>query len=322
MLTKYRYQFEPYKGKKHVCPSCLHKNRFTRYIDTVTGEYLGDDVGICDRSDNCGYHLKPIEYFKTKGINGNFSQKAESVPALPKPTSIIDAEMANNSLKAYEYNNFAQFLINHFGGVTAYDLFKKYKLGTSKRWYGANIFWQIDYFGNVRTGKIMVYDSITGKRVKEPSNKFTWAHKVLKMPEFNLKQCFLGEHLLKNTSKPIAVCESEKTAMIASVYIPQFIWLATGGKEGINEQKCEILNKLNKPVILFPDLSQPKDNQLSTYNLWQEKAKKYLTCKYIFSDLLETKATNAEKVDGLDLSDYLLKIDPKKIGKTYKKVKV
>lgn len=313
MQTQHRYIFEPYKGKKYDCIQCGHKKRFTRYIDSITGDYLPAIVGRCDRSDSCGYWLKPAEYFKSNGLWTDLNQKIRLSLLPQKQASFIDAEFMNNSLQAYESNHFAQFLINHFGSDTASELFEKYNIGTSKQWSGANIFWQIDYYGYVRTGKIMVYNQITGKRVKEPSNRITWVHKALKMPDYNLSQCFFGEHLLKNTSKLIAVCESEKTAIIASVYLPQFIWLASGGKEGINEQKCEILNKLNRPLVFFPDLSQPKDNQLSTYNLWQEKAKKYLSCKYIFSDLLETKASMAEKEKGLDLADFLLKIDPKEI---------
>jgi Domain of unknown function (DUF6371) len=307
MQTNYRYQFEPYKGKKHTCPECGHRNKFVRYIDTATGEYLSDEVGKCDRSDNCGYHFRPAEYFKNKGIKTDFSKNITFMHAPPKPTSYIDIETVNKSLKAYESNNFAQFLINHFGSDIASELFIKYKLGTSKRWQGANIFWQIDYFGNFRTGKIMVYDPKTGKRVKEPSNLFTWVHKALKTADFNLNQCFFGESLLQNSFNPIAVCESEKTAMIASIYLPQFTWLATGGKEGLNESKCQILNKLNRPIIFFPDLSEPKEGKISTFEYWLSKAKKYLTCKFLFSDMLEKSTNEFEKKEGLDLADYLLK---------------
>lgn len=69
----------------------------------------------------------------------------------------------------------------------------------------------------------MLYDSETGKRVKHPYNHITWAHSLLKQKDFNLKQYFFGEHLLlKSIDKPIAVVESEKAALIASFYMPQF----------------------------------------------------------------------------------------------------
>lgn len=56
--------------------------------------------------------------------------------------------------------------------------------------------------------------------------------------EFNLKQCLYGEHLLKDKTKPIAVGESEKTAVIASAYLPQFIWVATSGASELSIEKC------------------------------------------------------------------------------------
>ena len=36
----------------------------------------------------------------------------------------------------------------------------------------------------------------------------------------------------KDKTKPIALVESEKTALIASYYLPQFLWIASGGKNG------------------------------------------------------------------------------------------
>ena len=57
MISEYRYIFE--KGsKKHLCPNC-NKKRFVRYIDTVTGNYLPEQYGRCDRESKCSYHLNP-----------------------------------------------------------------------------------------------------------------------------------------------------------------------------------------------------------------------------------------------------------------------
>lgn len=73
---------------------------------------------------------------------------------------------------------------------------KRYKVGTSKYWDGATVFWQTDNQNKVRTGKIMLYNPETGKRIKEPYNHVTWVHSVLHKGDYNLKQCFFGEHLL------------------------------------------------------------------------------------------------------------------------------
>ena len=79
-------------------------------------------------------------------------------------------------------------------------LFSLYRVGTSKRWGGATVFWQTDRDGNVRAGKIMGYDAVTGHRIKEPFNQVSWVHSVRKVQDFRMKQCLFGEHLLSDSS--------------------------------------------------------------------------------------------------------------------------
>jgi hypothetical protein len=210
-----------------------------------------------------------------------------------------------------------QFLISLFGVDVASERGSRYFIGTSKHQFtrkdfpnyksekGANVFWQIDTQGKVRAGKIMLYIPTTGKRVKELFDHITWAHKVLKQAEFELRQCFFGEHLLVDKTKPVAIVESEKTAVIASVYLPQFIWLAAGSIGGLNIEKCSILK--GRKVILFPDLKG--------FDKWSIKAKELSHfANFTVSDLLERKATEAERNQGYDLADYLIKYDYKEFA--------
>lgn len=48
---------------------------------------------------------------------------------------------------------------------------------------------------------------------------------------------------MKNsTSYPVMLVESEKTAVIMSYFIPDYIWLATGGKNGcFNSEAMQVL---------------------------------------------------------------------------------
>lgn len=50
----------------------------------------------------------------------------------------------------------------------AQRVFHLYHVGTSAKWGGATVFWQIDANEQVRSGKIILYNSETGHRVKEP----------------------------------------------------------------------------------------------------------------------------------------------------------
>jgi len=307
MKPAYRYVLEPYKGMntRHRCPNCQQREKtFTLYIDTETGEHIHPTVGRCNRESNCGYHYTPKQYFQDNNISFTPSQPVTYKPRIaapqPKPASFIPVEIFKASLQAYSDNNFVLYLKTLFGFEVCKELVKRYCIGTSKHWNGATVFWQIDAQHKIRTGKIMLYNPTTGKRVKKPFNHINWVHSALKLPEFELRQCLFGEHLLNDKTKPVAIVESEKTAVIASVYFPKFIWLAVGSLTNLNAEKCSVLK--GRSVTLFPDLNG--------FEKWSAKARELKhIAKFSVSDLLERKATEAERKQGLDLADYLTRFD-------------
>jgi hypothetical protein len=308
-MSEHKYILEPYKGMntRYRCPTCQQRDKtFSLYIDTETGEHLHPTVGRCNRESNCGHHYTPKQYFQDNNISFDTPQpkahKPRPVTPPQKPVSFIPVEVFKASLKAHETNHFVQFLINLFGVEVASQLVSRYFIATSKHWNGATVFWQIDTQGKVRTGKIMLYSPTTGKRAKNLELPVYWVHKALKQPEFELRQCLFGEHLLIEKTKPVAIVESEKTAVIASVYLPQFIWVAVGSLTNLNAEKCGILK--GRTVTLFPDLNG--------FDKWGNKAKELShLATFTVSDLLERKATEAERKQGFDLADYLTKYDYK-----------
>jgi hypothetical protein len=310
-MIEHRYILEPYKGmnSRYRCPVCQQKDKtFSLYIDTETMEHIHLTVGRCNRESSCSNHYTPKQYFQDNNISFALPQQKtyNSRPVITKAKSVsyIPAEILKASLnpEVFGLNNFVKYLINLFGVDVTNKLISTYFIATSKHWNGATVFWQIDTKGKIRTGKIMLYNPVTGKRIKEPFNHIHWVHKALKQPEFELKQCLFGEHLLIDKIMPVAVVESEKTAIIASVYLPQFIWLAAGSLTNLNADKCSILE--GRTVTLFPDLQG--------FDKWNSKAKELShIAKFTVSDLLERKATEAEKKQGFDLADFLIKFDLK-----------
>jgi hypothetical protein len=298
-VKNYRYSLDR-SSKKYICSECERKT-FVLYIDNHTGKPLHSTVGKCDRADNCGHHYTPKQYFTDNRIS--VDRKKEYVPR-PKPTpkpqpSFIDTDIFIKSLSSYQRNNLALWLTGVVGEKQASEAFRRYFVGTSERWSGATVFWQIDTQGRVRAGKIMQYDTATGKRVKQPENRITWVHKALKLPNYSLQQCFFGEHLLRDKSKRVAIVESEKTAVVASIYLPNMIWLACGGSEGLNSDKCSVLK--GRKVILFPDCGQ--------YDKWSAKAKELSkVCAVSVSSLIEQRATEQERQAGFDIADYLVQL--------------
>lgn len=311
-MNQHRYILEPYKGMntRYSCPECGKRNEFSRYINTDTGEHIHPSVGKCNRETKCGYHKKPKQYFEQQGVSfesvSRFHTLRERKQETKVQPSLIPFEILQKSRTDYENNYFVQFLATLFDAATLSEVISRYHIGTSNYWNGATVFWQIDIQGKVRTGKIMLYSPYTGKRVKEPKDLIQWVHNALKQPEYNLAQCFFGEHLLgKYPQKTVAIVESEKTAIIASVHFPNFIWLAAGNKDGLNPTKCQVLQGRN--VVLFPDLK--------AFDKWSAKAKEFSTiANFTTSDFLETKATEAERQQGFDLADYLIKFDCRKFN--------
>lgn len=285
-MEQYKYKLETYKGRatRHECPSCHTPQVFARYVDEQ-GNYVADNVGRCNREDKCGYHLTPSEYFKDKGIN--YTPKVNVIPKPLPPTDYIPEEMVIRSLTAD--NHLFTFLIRQFGVQRVASILDTYYIGDGKG--KKTIFWQYDEQGRVRTGKIMLYDPRTGRRVKNQPNSFDWAHRHIKS-DYQLEQCLFGQHLLARENKPIAIVESEKSAVIASIVVPDYTWIATGGKS--NFRLMEVLR--GQDVTLFPDLGAYED--------WREHAGRY---GYKVSTLLEDIATPQDKESGLDIADFFLR---------------
>jgi hypothetical protein len=301
-MNEHRYILEKYKGmnSRYICPNC-GKKTFVRYIDTETGLHIADHVGRCNRVLKCSYHYTPKQFFESNpnekpSIQTNHQKQIVIEP----PPSYIDKELFTQSLRAYDKNNFVIFLNSIFGSEVTNKLIDTYKIGTSKHWDGSTIFWQIDINGNIRTGKIMQYNPETGKRIKEPYDRITWVHKLINAEKFNLKQCLFGEHLLIDKTKPVAVVESEKTAIIASVFVTDMLFVATGGKQNLNAIK--LIPLANRNVVFYPDLE--------AFDEWSNKISifKNMFRSVKISDCLENIATEQERSNGLDIADYFLNI--------------
>lgn len=95
-----------------------------------------------------------------------------------------------------------------------------------------------------KTGKFIKYNPVTGHRIKDDGTgaPITWVHSLLKrngalVQGWELSQCLFGEHLLaKYPDKPVALVESEKTAVVCACTNPDCVWLATGGKGQLNDR--------------------------------------------------------------------------------------
>jgi len=316
------------KGRNYFC-KCPFHNENTASFSVSTAKGIYTCFGGCGSGDAIKFvqlHLKLdfkqamrwLAEFYNLPLNDNepreFDRPRPKIrirPATETPAAdYITKETFNKSLSRYDENNFVKFLHTLFDNDVVENLIEKYYIGTSKYYPGGCVFWQIDTSGHIRDGKVMQYNPATGRRNKDVTP--TWAGFLLKGDTYNREQCFYGLHLLADDeTKPVAIVESEKTATVCSVFLPEFIWVALGRKgyeqfnkkTGTENEPTETLRKqfkelAGRDVVLFPDNDALAD--------WINLAYKLSDITAItVNDLLQVVAQEHNLPDKCDLCDFL-----------------
>jgi hypothetical protein len=194
---------------------------------------------------------------------------------------------------------------------------KDYHVGHGKN--GHTIFWQIDEFGRVRTGKMMKYKP-DGHRDKESSWNFDFIHSVLSRtfhdndpwpyPHiFNpdkqeARLTFFGMHLLNHfPNAAIKLVESEKTALLMATAYGNHtmdLWMACGGLEMITRERLQPLIDQNRRIILYPD----RDG----IDKWMAKAEQMHYSRITVDTEPVTKWWKPEDGEKADIADVVVRI--------------
>ena len=314
MKDSHTYFLQPYKGpgSRLTCPACGDKNCFSLYVDN-NGDYINEGVGRCNHESSCGYHYTPKQFFTDHpSARPNWQENFFRIPqqtiksAVKKTICSILTEVVKSSVNPLIDSDFTIFLASLIGRDNTLKIIKDYHLGVTKN--RDVIFYQIDKEGRCRTGKIMKYNRVTGRRIKDENvgGKITWVHSVLKksdnpklrLPDsWELTKCLFGEHLLKQYPfKNVAIVESEKTAVICSSFWSEYIWLATGGKSQLNN-KLQVLK--GRKIVAFPDVDG--------YQEWKEKLSQVSGLDITVSDVLEKNATAEDRDNHVDIADLLIR---------------
>ena len=320
----YRYKFDPSKNK-YRCPACGVLKKFSRYMDFYKETLLPEKYGKCDRENNCGYSLNPYTdgYARSQKDSGKESESVSNdrIIASTKKIGTIPFKYLEDSLGDYDNNQFVQFLNNLLGEEKTKELVERFFIGTSNYWDGSTIFWLIDEELKVRGGQVILYDE-NGKTCKKDSDgrirrhnlgvHYTIADYYMSIHSYipqwitDYKECEkfpfpFGLHQLKSEPKvkPLAIVESAKTAIIATAYCPQYIWLAIGSLSYLNGKRLSYL--IGSNITLFPDNGG--------YFRWSETAEKLSHLNIVVSDLLERKGE-----EGSDLADYFIHYDWREVN--------
>jgi hypothetical protein len=283
MTKNYKYSLDT-SSRKFACPHC-NKKTFVKFVDNETNQYLNAIDGRCDRESKCGYFKKPTSNCITTNTN--------CIIEVIQPTY-----HNNNVLQRFKHqqnNQFIKYLHQNFPQQNVLQVIKMYHIGSTNYWNGASVFWQIDENKVIRGGKVMLYNCNTGKRVKQLYNHISWIHKQLKLNNFVLQQCLFGVHNLPEIKKGNTICivESEKTAIIMSIVIPNFLWLATGSNTGFKKEMLQPIKDYN--IIAYPDKTE--------YNNWTSRAN--VLNKQGFTIQCSNLLENIDIENGGDLVDFL-----------------
>jgi hypothetical protein len=298
------YRFNPKRNYNLTTPCCNRANKdgkFSNYIN------LPDHYGYCH---SCGVKTIPPTIYKDE--NGDEFTWNSMYNKFEKYNSIDITYPSNNDLvpnikpvinyiteatiwKGYNHipeNSLLSYLRKTYGNEKVDGVKLDYVIGSAID--GGTIFWNINSDLNVQKSKICYYNE-NGKR----TNKFRVPYKN----EDGYYSCLFGAHLVYDGSKGIKtviLVESEKTAIVCSILLPQYVWVAYGGINGLTEPKIQCL--IGHTVVIIPDMSE---NAVAIMydKLFQFR---FLGIKASVWDMTEGKTNQELKDEGLyncDLED-------------------
>ena len=248
-----------FTSKRHPCPSCNASRAFAPVVTETGG--LDLTSGKCHA---CGAFIAP----KSSRPSSRPSQWTSSPPSPePKPMSADAVEM----LRRLHASTTADH-VRHTNGLASYlialspkfaDALRRYGVGTDSA--GRAVFWHRDELGLIVTAKSVPYDATTGKRNKADALPAAFgvydgsSFVSLSASKGYASPCIYGAHLLDDDlTKPVLLVESEKSAVIASVFLPDFVCLASGGATGLTRDKAKALT--GRDVMIVGDRDESGRN--------------------------------------------------------------
>lgn len=308
--------------EKFKCPSCGADGKFVRF-KSKSGVWLDGDYGWCDREIECGFYEKP--------------PIVEKATVVKKPTgnkNLFNCDILDSKKYDKFYvnnpgnlpNQFLRCIAKEFDTKIALEVQKSFSVGTF--WDGGTIY-PFYFDGGLMSAQVVWYGS-DFHRSKEERHHATWLHKFkyvddnghehtsndrlsihfvgqwdstlfeLGLPFFNWKAVEKDQE-----NKSICIVEAPKTAIIMSIVMPEYIWIAAGSLQGMQTYKFENIG-LFKHFYLFPDMSTGDKAKTS----WEKNCKYVLnhhfkTIDYYPKELGDTQRIEDAK-NGKDVADFII----------------
>lgn len=292
----HKYQLDT-SSKKYNCPSCGKIKTFVAYVYVDTKQPVDEHLfGRCDRENNCGYHHHPKdEQDFTAPREVKPVPEEEIVQIYPDP-EVVSGLTGRTKTCVSPFHTFCKSFgipnehllkwgVYSDGERTAF-LFKRKEDGkvTNIKYF--------KYHENGHRDK-----SFKAYSLKQPVPPSTPKEKAI--PEKIRVEKYLlglfGEHLLDKTKKrTVCVVESEKTAVIASFFYPDYDWVSCMTNNGLTDTRIQVL--LNCKVIWLCD-----NDKAGRENASIKRASKYLTDFHV-ADIFSAE----DYKEGYDIADSIV----------------
>lgn len=303
-ILKYNIYDLPTGARTSTCPKCSHTRKHNSKQKCLLLDWERG-LGTCQ---HCGSVVQLHEY----NYNSNNIGTTNMMPKIEPKTRLYHCfesdVLPTLNAEYFPANNFINHLAELLDDETFTRVVNDYKIGTSKRWNGANVFWLIDEDGNVCHSMIMLFYKDRFNRNKDGNYQNTLASikKDYDSSKYYYKTCFFGLHLINeddNRNKKIVIVESQKTAILFASLFPNVVVVASNGLHNFKEANLVAMKGRN--ILAYPDLSKNGE----AFKLWNDTAielnKKGYNIKV--SDLLENYADDTARENKDDIGDYLIK---------------
>ena len=233
-----------------------------------------------------------ITHKKTKKQMKKISFNA-MVETLPNGRSLLGCNpLIDLLLRIYPQTTVVQAVTNYYLGFSA---FKSRTMGD------ALIFWQINEDKQIVNAKRVYYRADGHRDKKLPP--------MVMYPDN--PQCLFGQHLLMDAppDQPVAIVESEKSAIVMSIIMPGYLWMACGSMNNFNEQFLKPLQ--GRAIVAFPDVDIKRDKKTNvsvSCALWQNVAAELQNKGWNITvdTALEETVNSAQRMDKIDVADLAL----------------
>ena len=268
----------PFHADKHVGSFSINERRNMCYCFSC--EKGGDAIYYLMEGQGMTYPAAVAYLGKKYGIEVEGSEAFKDVkPCKPRerqdivrlPVLEFPMSMYQRTTRNLEQDTLVRWLYNHkWDDIQAgriANVLRDYHVGTAQDGSGFTIFWMLDEFERLCTGKMLKY-KYDGHRFKNDELKYNsdWIHaRLFKSPKFpqydrelqDWKRTYFGTHLINMyPDAEVRIVESEKTALTMAIAYGNHakqIWLACGSKVYLTHERLKPLMDRGRRIVLYPD---------------------------------------------------------------------